>query len=255
MVSSARTTLDSAFLTNDAVVIKIYGQNIFRNPKLTYSWWNATGNYGIIEAEVKEMTIGKRISELKKHNSYSQEYIAEKVGVSRQAVSKWEQGQSAPDTYNLIALAELLNVSVEYLATGKKQSDEVKENKGTEGQKTASAGTQRILGFIILSAGALSLILGILFSEILLILALFMIVCGILCLILRKNAALIIAWVTVLLMFIVFYTFTGIIGFRALIASYSGMSAVSWMSIFLIGSLLAVIAATLIVFIKKERKK
>ena len=67
------------------------------------------------------MTIGKRISELRKNFSYSQEYVAEKIGVSRQAVSKWEQDQTAPDTYNLIALAELFHVTVEYLATGRKE--------------------------------------------------------------------------------------------------------------------------------------
>ena len=58
------------------------------------------------------MTIGQRIGELRKSYGYSQEYIAEKMNVSRQAVSKWEQDLSAPDTYNLIALAELLDVSV-----------------------------------------------------------------------------------------------------------------------------------------------
>ena len=52
-------------------------------------------------------TIGQRISELRKNSSFSQEYVAEKLNVSRQAVSKWEQDLSAPDTYNLIALAEL----------------------------------------------------------------------------------------------------------------------------------------------------
>lgn len=65
------------------------------------------------------MSIGQRISELRKSNALSQEYVAERLGVTRQAVSKWETNQSAPDTYNLIALAELFGVSVEYIATGK----------------------------------------------------------------------------------------------------------------------------------------
>ena len=64
-------------------------------------------------------SIGQRISKLRKEKSLSQEYIAEQIGVTRQAVSKWENDTSAPDTYNLIALAELFNVSVEYIATGK----------------------------------------------------------------------------------------------------------------------------------------
>ena len=65
------------------------------------------------------MTIGKRISELRKQHNYSQEYLAERLNVSRQAVSKWEQDQTSPDTNNLIALAQLFDVSVEYLATGR----------------------------------------------------------------------------------------------------------------------------------------
>lgn len=65
------------------------------------------------------MSIGKRIAEQRKRNNLSQEYIAEKLEVSRQAVSKWERDLTNPDTGNLIKLAELLNVSVEYLATGK----------------------------------------------------------------------------------------------------------------------------------------
>ncbi|MBE6632138.1 MAG: helix-turn-helix transcriptional regulator, partial [Ruminococcaceae bacterium] len=65
-----------------------------------------------------KMTIGKRIRELRVSRSYSQEYLAEKLGVSRQAVSKWETDLSAPDTYNLIALSKLFGVSVEYIAIG-----------------------------------------------------------------------------------------------------------------------------------------
>lgn len=45
----------------------------------------------------------------------TQEYVAEAVGVSRQAVSKWEKGLSSPSTANLLALAKLYGVSVEEL--------------------------------------------------------------------------------------------------------------------------------------------
>ena len=65
------------------------------------------------------MTIGSRISRLRKAHNYSQEYIAEQLDISRQAVSKWENDTTAPDTHNLIKLAQLLNTSVEYLAVGK----------------------------------------------------------------------------------------------------------------------------------------
>lgn len=64
------------------------------------------------------MTIGNRISTLRKQMKYSQEYVAEKLGVSRQAVSKWEKDISKPDTDNIIQLAELLNTNVDYILTG-----------------------------------------------------------------------------------------------------------------------------------------
>lgn len=65
------------------------------------------------------MTLGERIGNLRRDAGYSQEYVAESLGVSRQAVSKWETDLSGPDTENLIKLAELLNTSVQFLATGK----------------------------------------------------------------------------------------------------------------------------------------
>lgn len=64
------------------------------------------------------MTLGERISDLRKQRNYSQEYIAQELDISRQAVYKWEKDLSSPDTAHLIKLAELLGVSVEYLATG-----------------------------------------------------------------------------------------------------------------------------------------
>ena len=68
------------------------------------------------------MTIGERIAKCRKEKKLSQEYIAESLEVSRQAVSKWENDQSEPDTNNLIKLARLFNVSVEYLANGEEEN-------------------------------------------------------------------------------------------------------------------------------------
>lgn len=69
------------------------------------------------------MSLGKRINALRRDLKLSQEYVAEKLNVSRQAVSKWENDLSSPDTENLIALAELLKVDVEFLATGQITED------------------------------------------------------------------------------------------------------------------------------------
>lgn len=66
------------------------------------------------------MSIGERISDLRKSKNISQEQLARYLGVSRQAVSKWENDLSSPDTLNLIKLADLLDTEVAYLATGQK---------------------------------------------------------------------------------------------------------------------------------------
>lgn len=70
------------------------------------------------------MSIGDRIIALRKEKALSQGQLAEIVGVSRQAVSKWESGQNSPDTIKLIHLADILDTDVEYLATGRKTPKE-----------------------------------------------------------------------------------------------------------------------------------
>ena len=64
------------------------------------------------------MTVGERIASLRKERNLSQGELAKLMNVSRQAVSKWENDLSAPDTIKLIQLADALDTDVEYLATG-----------------------------------------------------------------------------------------------------------------------------------------
>lgn len=66
------------------------------------------------------MSIGARIAELRKNKQLSQGQLADLLGISRQAVSKWENDQTSPDTLNLIRMADVLDTEIEYLATGKK---------------------------------------------------------------------------------------------------------------------------------------
>lgn len=55
---------------------------------------------------------------LRESKGYSQEMVAEKLGVSRQAVSKWENNLSEPSTENLMKLSELFNIEVDVLING-----------------------------------------------------------------------------------------------------------------------------------------
>ena len=80
-------------------------------------------------------SIGQRISKLRKAKGMSQENLAEKIGVTSQAVSKWENDASCPDIGLLPQLAKLLGVTVDELLTG--MSDEVRlvpseQRKGLE---------------------------------------------------------------------------------------------------------------------------
>lgn len=78
-----------------------------------------------------KQTLGERISELRKEKGFKQEELAEALGVTAQAVSKWENDISCPDIMLLPKLAELLGVTVDELLSGKKETgtDYVPEGK------------------------------------------------------------------------------------------------------------------------------
>ncbi|MDE5909627.1 MAG: helix-turn-helix transcriptional regulator [Lachnospiraceae bacterium] len=85
--------------------------------------------------------IANRLVNLRKSNNLSQEALAQKLGISRQAVSKWERAEASPDTDNLILLARLYGVSLDELL---KTDDEIprpdeeernmEEDSGQEGR-------------------------------------------------------------------------------------------------------------------------
>ena len=72
------------------------------------------------------MTFGEKLQALRKAQGLSQEELAQRINVSRQALSKWESGASVPDTENVIALSRLFGVSTDYLLL-----DEVKASGQT----------------------------------------------------------------------------------------------------------------------------
>ena len=61
------------------------------------------------------MLLAEKILELRKQNGWSQEELAEKVGVSRQSISKWESAQSVPDLDKILVLSRIFGVSTDYL--------------------------------------------------------------------------------------------------------------------------------------------
>lgn len=64
-------------------------------------------NYGSLLSEVMNMDIAERLQELRKKAGYSQEQVAEMLGLSRQAILKWESGQGKPEIDNIVKLTEI----------------------------------------------------------------------------------------------------------------------------------------------------
>lgn len=75
--------------------------------------------------------LADRLVALRKENGYSQEVLAEKLGLSRQSISKWERAEASPDTDNLIALAQVYNMTLDELL-GNGESTPKKETKVKE---------------------------------------------------------------------------------------------------------------------------
>ena len=73
------------------------------------------------------MELQEKLSTLRKQHKITQMELADKLGVSRQAVSKWEQGTALPSTENLIHLSELYGVPLEILAKSNLSLDQVPE--------------------------------------------------------------------------------------------------------------------------------
>lgn len=77
------------------------------------------------------MTLGDKISKLRKENNYTQEQLADILGISRQAVSKWESNTTYPETDKLIRISELFECSLDYLLKDKVETNKVNNSDNT----------------------------------------------------------------------------------------------------------------------------
>lgn len=95
--------------------------------------------------------LGTRISTLRKEKGFSQEQFAEKLGVSRQAVSKWESGKALPDIFNIVHMSVTFDVTTDYLLMGDERRTTIKDSpKPDKKFKTALYVIGSIIGAIIL---------------------------------------------------------------------------------------------------------
>ena len=174
------------------------------------------------------MKLGEKIYKLRNQHKMSQEDLAQKLSVSRQSISKWENNTSVPELEKLIQLSEVFQITLDELVKGEcipceavhKMTDteptgtivvEMKEEKTKEKSNTDSPmSTQRIIGFILLTIGLLSLILAFVLSRGLAVLGGYLILCGILCLLLKKYVGLVIGWITFILSALITIPFTAV---------------------------------------------
>lgn len=68
------------------------------------------------------MKLAEKIQDLRKKNGLSQEQLADQLGISRQAISKWESEQSSPDIDKIVLLSEFFQVSTDYLLKEEKDA-------------------------------------------------------------------------------------------------------------------------------------
>ena len=76
-----------------------------------------------------EKTIGKKLYDLRKQSGFTQDYVAEKLGVSAQAVSKWENDIACPDIMTLPKIAELYGITINELFKNEEVQSKVKYEK------------------------------------------------------------------------------------------------------------------------------
>lgn len=113
--------------------------------------------------------LGERLLALRKASGMTQEQLAEKVFVTRQAVSKWERGESVPDLELLVALAEMYGVSLDELVLGTRADEP--EPAGLEAEREEFLKTRKKRVFLkavstfVLAVGVWGLILGIVHSA------------------------------------------------------------------------------------------
>lgn len=88
-----------------------------------------------------DLAMAQRLVDRRKAAGLSQEALAAQLGVSRQAVSKWERSESSPDTDNLIALAALYGVSLDELLYGE-AVDSTDDSQADDEAQNSNAGTK-----------------------------------------------------------------------------------------------------------------
>ena len=104
--------------------------------------------------------LADRLVELRKEHKLSQEALAEKLGLSRQSISKWERAEASPDTDNLIALAEVYGVTLDELLGNNEPKEPKPQSKKEELSAKQIKGKQNLKKSPLLFLGAIAVYAG-----------------------------------------------------------------------------------------------
>lgn len=176
------------------------------------------------------MTLGERIAYYRGALGLSQGELAEKLGVSRQAVSKWETDAGLPDLDRLIALSGLYNITLDELVKGTAPSPapadgaqaaafppEASPAAAEKPAEKPASGGQKTVGYILLGVGLLCAVLALFLNWALLIPAGYLLICAVLCLTLRRYAGRVILGGTLYAVLLTCQRWTGMPGLGSVI--------------------------------------
>lgn len=202
-------------------------------------------------------SIGERIFELRKSKGLSQGDLADKLNISRQTVSKWENNISSPEIEKLIMLSDIFCVSVDYIIRGEPTEKEVPPTMVTERiiiqEKNKNTDPIKLSGIGIIIAAFLLLLVT---AEAFWISSA-MVLIGIILLVLKTKAELYVLWALYITL-VLFCTFaTAISPLHYFYRSYYHFSEFSWVYVFDFLFLLAffILALRTYKFIKNKKEK
>ena len=137
------------------------------------------------------MNLGERLISLRKEKHLSQEEVAEKLGVTRQTISKWETDGSTPDFDKIVPLCELYEITTDELLRGKEEKKEILEEEKITGESKKQKKTLSLVVSIFLyflSVAWIMISIPTLKMDPTIACAIFMIICGVAtCIIIYSN--------------------------------------------------------------------
>ena len=131
--------------------------------------------------------LGERIFALRTAKNMSQGDLAAALDVSRQAVSKWENGMGTPTPENIVAMSALFGVTTDYILVGKENAAEEKAGEAPRAEEGfGKRKLAQIIGVALVSLGAVLSVFGVVFTEVL-VFTVYMIAVGLFCLWVRED--------------------------------------------------------------------